>query len=74
MYHRLCTAFGNELDIILHTNLERIISIGNAKIAEGVHKVRKGDIAISPGYDGEYGKVSIWEKEKKQEPQLSLDL
>ena len=43
------------------------------KIAEGVKKVRKGDIVINPGYDGEYGVVKIWngqdQKEETIQPQ-----
>ena len=48
------------------------------KIAEGIAKVRKGDIVIDPGYDGEYGKVKIWGEKssgegiKEEEMQLGL--
>ena len=32
-------------------------------IAEGVERVRKGNIVIEPGYDGVFGKVSVWRDE-----------
>ncbi|KKP80803.1 MAG: UvrD/REP helicase, partial [Candidatus Levybacteria bacterium GW2011_GWB1_35_5] len=34
------------------------------RVAEGVGKVRKGDIIIHPGYDGLYGVVKIWNDEE----------
>ncbi len=30
------------------------------RIAEGVARVRTGDISIEPGYDGQYGSVNVW--------------
>jgi PHP family Zn ribbon phosphoesterase len=36
-------------------------------------KVRKGELTIQPGYDGEYGIISIFPKETEKPPdQLSL--
>ena len=54
--------------------------MGGAKLSEGVDKVRRGSIVVDPGYDGEYGKVRIWNGdnevvqniEEKQESQLGL--
>jgi PHP family Zn ribbon phosphoesterase len=44
------------------------------KIAEGIMRMRQGKINIRPGFDGEYGKISIFEEEKKtkSDEQLSL--
>ena len=49
------------------------------KVAQGVEKVRKGDIEIIAGFDGQYGIVKIWKdaqiKEKQQDlaSQLGID-
>ena len=34
-------------------------------------RVRKGDIIVEPGYDGEYGKVKIWGEEVSKVPKVS---
>lgn len=62
-YRRICGNFGSELSVLLGTPVEEIASFAGARLAEGVRKVRGGDISIAPGYDGEYGKVSIWKEE-----------
>ncbi len=36
------------------------------KVAEGIQKVRKGDILVEPGYDGVFGQVRIWGLEEKE--------
>ncbi|MBI2031691.1 MAG: DNA helicase UvrD [Candidatus Levybacteria bacterium] len=59
-YTDLCKEFKSEIEILLKVPIETIEKTGGQKIAEGVDKVRRGDIVIDPGYDGEYGKVKIW--------------
>jgi uncharacterized protein (TIGR00375 family) len=77
LYAKLCHELGSELQVLLHTPIAAIEKAGGMKIAQGVTKVREGAIAIDPGYDGEYGKVAIWEegevKEMQDIPQLKLD-
>ena len=77
LYTKLCHELGSELQVLLHKPIEDIEKVGGMKVAQGVQKVREGNIAIDPGYDGEYGKVEIWKegeiKEMSDVPQLKLD-
>lgn len=59
-YERLITIFGTELAILIDASIEEIKNKGSEKLAEAIDKMRKGNINIQPGYDGEYGKVSIF--------------
>lgn len=63
-FDEMCLSFGSEINILLKTPILEIEKKFGEKIAEGVTKVRRGDIVIDPGYDGEYGKVKIWSEEK----------
>lgn len=59
-YQRLVSELGSELYILTDAAIADIAAVGGERIAEGVERVRKGDIAIEPGYDGVFGKVSVW--------------
>ena len=34
--------------------------VAGERIAEGIARMRAGDVAVEPGYDGVYGTVRIW--------------
>lgn len=79
LYTKLCSELRSELHILLKESIEAIEKVGGKKVAEGVKKVRGGEIVIVPGYDGEYGKVQIWRNEqvednKKEISQLGLEI
>ncbi len=78
MYSKLCTSLGSEIDILLKVDLAEIEKVSSERIAKTIKKVRGGGIEISPGFDGEYGKVRIWDgtegTKETEAPQLSLDI
>lgn len=59
-YHTLVSEFISELDVLMNASIRDISRVAGERIAEGVSRVRKGDIAIESGYDGQFGKVSVW--------------
>ncbi|PIS14753.1 DNA helicase UvrD [Candidatus Shapirobacteria bacterium CG09_land_8_20_14_0_10_39_12] len=59
-YFKLIGGLGNEMEILLKSEMEKIKKCGGEKLAEGIAKVRRGEIFISPGFDGEFGKVKVW--------------
>lgn len=64
------TAEVSEFDILLNRSLDDIAALGTARIAEGVDRVRRGQLDIAPGYDGEYGTVHIF---SSREPASSTE-
>lgn len=59
-YELITNNCGNEFKVLLETEIDGIRKVAGEKVAEAIGKVRSGDIHIEPGYDGVFGKVSIW--------------
>jgi uncharacterized protein (TIGR00375 family) len=60
-YMNLLTAAGNEFHVLLDAKLSEIEKHSSPLLSEAISKMRSGDIYIAPGYDGEFGKVRIFE-------------
>ncbi len=80
LYDSLCRTFGSEMEILLKISRQELEKEAGPRVAEGVDKVRRGEIVIAPGYDGQYGIVKIWEdrkvvekSQKAAESQLGID-
>ncbi len=61
-YHKLTSQLGNELFILTKASEKAISSFAGPKVAEGVMRVRNGDLTIEPGFDNSYGKITIFDK------------
>jgi uncharacterized protein (TIGR00375 family) len=72
-YEQLIHSFGNEFEVLLKTKLSEIERIGGPKVAEGIGKVRLGDIVIKPGYDGVFGEVNIWKEGEDDQSETQVD-
>lgn len=60
-YMKILAAVGNEFQILLEAPLNEIEKHSSPVLSKAISKMRSGDIHISPGYDGEFGKVRIFE-------------
>ncbi|OGQ57082.1 MAG: hypothetical protein A3J24_03555 [Deltaproteobacteria bacterium RIFCSPLOWO2_02_FULL_53_8] len=59
-YQRLTLEAGSEFKILLDMSHDEIAALAGVRVAEGIIRVRTGDISISPGFDGEFGKLDIF--------------
>lgn len=70
-YLYITTQVGTEFEVLLDMPEDELKRKLNTRIAEGILKVRNGEVDIFPGYDGEYGKISIrWLKKEETEQAL----
>ena len=61
-YEKLILQIGTEFDILLDATEKELIKVTSREIAQGILRVREGKVKIEPGYDGEYGKIKIFEE------------
>lgn len=73
VYEQLTSSLGSEFKILLESPLPDIERVAGPKVAEGIGKVRSGDISIEPGYDGVFGKVKIWKEEDGTEDEIEQE-
>ncbi len=66
-YDKLIANCQNEFYVLMDEDEKTIASLSTPQIADGIKKVRSGDIVIDPGYDGVFGVVKIWKSEKDRE-------
>ncbi|PIZ88839.1 MAG: hypothetical protein COX90_02445 [Candidatus Nealsonbacteria bacterium CG_4_10_14_0_2_um_filter_38_17] len=59
-YKNLIKQFGNEFNILLDVPRQELETLSHNEVAEGIIRTREGKVFISPGYDGVYGKVRIF--------------
>jgi PHP family Zn ribbon phosphoesterase len=65
-YNVLTSHFNGEFNVLLCASLDEIGGISTKEIADGVRKVRIGDIVVDPGYDGVFGVVKIWKSDEEK--------
>lgn len=66
-YFELLEGLGNEFKILMDTPREAIERTSPPLISEAISRVRAGNVHISPGFDGEFGKIRIFEEVKGRE-------
>lgn len=67
LYFSLLEKLGNEFNILMDVPLDDIERAGSPLLREAISRVRLGNVHIAPGYDGEYGKVKIFEDVERKE-------
>ncbi|MEW5805428.1 MAG: endonuclease Q family protein [Patescibacteria group bacterium] len=67
LYNQLCQQFGGEVNILTDLEIEEIKSIGQPILAEAIKRVREDKVIKKAGYDGEYGKISVFEESERED-------
>ncbi|NOX21020.1 MAG: DNA helicase UvrD [Nitrospirae bacterium] len=67
MYMKMVSELGPEFYILIEAPIEDIKTVAGETIAEGINRMRQGRVQIRPGYDGEYGKIRIFEEPERVE-------
>jgi uncharacterized protein (TIGR00375 family) len=65
-YMTLLTCLGSELSILLEIPVADIERTTTPALAEAIKRIRQGLVQITPGYDGEYGRIEIFAGEEQE--------
>jgi uncharacterized protein (TIGR00375 family) len=66
-YFRLLELLGNEFSILIDAPLEELERHGPSLFKDAIARMRAGTVHIEPGFDGEFGKVKIFEEVRRKE-------
>ncbi len=66
-YFKLIENLGNEFKILMDIPLKDIEMAGSDRLREAIERVRNLDVYIVPGFDGQYGRIRIFENVKRKE-------
>ncbi|RJP45834.1 MAG: DNA helicase [Desulfobacteraceae bacterium] len=65
LYTRAIRSLGPELDILQHMPIDRIAAGNIPLLDESVRRMREGRIHIAAGFDGEYGRITLFTPEER---------
>lgn len=68
LYENMIREIGNEFHILLDADRSSITAVAGDTVAEAIDRVRSGKLAITPGYDGIYGRVKVFSGEDHRKP------
>ena len=63
-YQKMLSELGPEFDILRNLPLEDIRRVSGTRVAEGIGRLRHGQVERIPGFDGEYGVIKLFSAEE----------
>lgn len=71
-FDNLIAKGNSELNILMNLSYAELKKITLPEIVEGIRRMRENELKIEPGFDGQYGRVTIFSPEEKKERQSKL--
>lgn len=72
-YRNMLENLGAEFEILREVPIEDIQKAAGTRIAEGIRRLRNGEVERHPGFDGEYGTISLFRKQELEDTEGQLD-
>ena len=64
-YLKMMAELGSEFVALLDADHASLTKASDERLADAVLRVRRGEVTLSPGYDGEFGKIAIYRELRK---------
>lgn len=65
-WERLLRRVGPELDVLMQAPIEDVARDAPPLLGEALRRMRAGDVHATPGYDGEYGVVRVFDEAERR--------
>ncbi len=72
-YQRMLAGLGPEFEILRNIPLEDIRRVAGTRMAEGIGRLRKGQVERIPGFDGEYGVIRLFTADELSNTEGQMD-
>lgn len=66
-YTTILDKLGSEFDVLNELSTESLASTGVPLLAQAVDRMRRGQMELIPGYDGEFGRIRIFKDQERQQ-------
>jgi uncharacterized protein (TIGR00375 family) len=74
LYFRFIREFENEYKILTEVPIADLSRIPPERVALGIERMRRSQVKISPGHDGVFGKIQLFDDESEEKNQNQLNL
>ena len=74
IYQAMIRNLGPEFSILRELPLEEIGSVSGKRIADGIGRLRRGEVIWQPGFDGEYGRFRLFTPSEIEQTDGQLSL
>lgn len=74
MYETILAGRFSEFSILLDLDLQQLKSIMPEPLADGILSMRQGQVKVIPGFDGNYGTVSLFSDQQRRQKTLQRKL
>ncbi|MEV4130857.1 UvrD-helicase domain-containing protein [Dactylosporangium sp. NPDC049742] len=70
----LVAELGSELAILREVPVDEISRVGGELLGEGIGRLRRGEVRRTPGFDGEYGVIKLFEPDELRSRGMQEDV
>ena len=67
-YNSLIKKAGSEFNLLINLSVSEIAKTGNEVLAEAIKRMRNREVFIEEGFDGEYGRIMVFQESEKKIP------
>jgi uncharacterized protein (TIGR00375 family) len=67
LYFKLVREFGDEFTVLMEASTADLTRLGTEKVGLGIDRMRRGQVQIVPGHDGEYGLIRLFGEDPAEE-------